>query len=108
MQDASQIVQVMADQEIAEKRDPALRLPRQAEQYSQIVGHFLAVKNSREIAMAIQRISNACKNTTTDCSAYRQTSTVTLARIDPAKATLFPVCVMRYPAGKSQKAGEHR
>ncbi len=42
-----QIVQVMADPEIAEKLDPALRLPRQAQHYSQIVGHFLAVKNSR-------------------------------------------------------------
>lgn len=52
--DPAQIVQVMADAEIAEKRDPALRLPRQAEHYSQIVGHFLAVKNSREIALAIQ------------------------------------------------------
>ncbi|MGA9850328.1 MAG: GIY-YIG nuclease family protein [Roseiarcus sp.] len=50
----SQRVQVMADEEIQEKRDPALRLPRQAEHYSQIVGHFLAVKNSREIAGAIQ------------------------------------------------------
>ena len=50
----SQRVQVMADAEIAEKRDPALRLPRQAEHYSQIVGHFLAVKNSREIALAMQ------------------------------------------------------
>jgi hypothetical protein len=50
----SQRVQVMADAEIAEKRDPALRLPRQAEHYSQIVGHFLAVKNSKEIAGAIQ------------------------------------------------------
>src|ERR1700684_3570762 len=49
----SQRVQVMADAEIAEKRDPALRLPRQAEHYSQIVSHFLAVKNSREIAGAI-------------------------------------------------------
>ena len=49
-----QIVQVMADAEIVEKRDPALRLPRQAEHYSQIVGHFLAVKNSKEIAGAIQ------------------------------------------------------
>jgi len=48
-----QVVQVMADDEIIEKRDPALRLPRQAEHYSQIVGHFLAVKNSREIALAI-------------------------------------------------------
>jgi GIY-YIG catalytic domain len=52
--DPSQKVQVMSDAEIAEKRDPALRLPRQAEHYSQIVGHFLAVKNSREIAGAIQ------------------------------------------------------
>lgn len=52
--DPAQIVQVMADAEIADKRDPALRLPRQAEHYSQIVGHFLAVKNSREIAGAIQ------------------------------------------------------
>jgi hypothetical protein len=49
----TQIVQVMSDQEIAEKRDPALRLPRQAEHYSQIVGHFLAVKNSKEIARAM-------------------------------------------------------
>jgi hypothetical protein len=49
-----QKIQVMADQEISEKRDPALRLPRQAEHYSQIVGHFLAVKNSREIAGAIE------------------------------------------------------
>ena len=44
----------MSDAEIAEKKDPALRLPRQAEHYSQIVGHFLAVKNSSEIAGAIQ------------------------------------------------------
>ena len=50
----SQRVQVMADDEINEKKDPALRLPRQAEHYSQIVGHFLAVKNSKEIAGAIQ------------------------------------------------------
>lgn len=50
----TQILQVMADSEIAEKLDPALRLPRQAEHYSQIVGHFLAVKNSKEIAGAIQ------------------------------------------------------
>jgi hypothetical protein len=49
-----QKIQVMADDEIREKRDPALRLPRQAEHYSQIVGHFLAVKNSREIAGAIE------------------------------------------------------
>jgi hypothetical protein len=33
-----QKVQVMSDSEIGEKKDPALRLPRQAEHYSQIVG----------------------------------------------------------------------
>ena len=49
-----QVVQVMSDDEIAEKKEPALRLPRQAEHYSQIVGHYLAVKSSREIARAIQ------------------------------------------------------
>ena len=50
----AQIVQVMRDEEIAEKLDPALRLPRQVEHYSQIVGHFLAVKNSKEIAGAME------------------------------------------------------
>lgn len=50
----AEIVQVMRDEEIAEKLDPALRLPRQAEHYSQIVGHFLAVKNSKEIAGAME------------------------------------------------------
>lgn len=52
--DPAQNIQVMSDSEISEKLDPALRLPRQAEHYSQIVGHFLAVKNSKEIAGAIQ------------------------------------------------------
>jgi hypothetical protein len=49
-----QRVQVMADPEIQEKRDPSLRLPRQAEHYSQIVAHFLAVKQSKEIAGAME------------------------------------------------------
>lgn len=50
----AQIVQVMSDPEIVEKKEAALRLPRQAEHYSQIVGHFLAVKNSTQIARAMQ------------------------------------------------------
>lgn len=49
----AQVVKVMADSEIVEKRDTALRLPRQAEHYSSIVGHFLAVKNSRQVARAM-------------------------------------------------------
>ena len=51
--DPIQIVQVMSDNELTEKKDPAQRLPRQAEHYAQIVGHFLAVKNSNQIARAM-------------------------------------------------------
>lgn len=49
----SQVVQVMAEEEIADKRDEAQRLPRQAAHYAQIVGHFVAVKNSQQIALAM-------------------------------------------------------
>lgn len=49
----SQIVQVMSDIEIADKKSPEQRLPRQAAHYAQIVGHFLAVKNSIQIARAM-------------------------------------------------------
>lgn len=51
--DPAQVVQVMSDQEIADKKDPEQRLPRQAAHYAQIVGHFLAVKNSPQIARAM-------------------------------------------------------
>jgi hypothetical protein len=54
-------VQVMSDKEIAERKTPEQRLPRQASHYAQIVGHFLAVKNSTQIAGAMdahfQRLS---------------------------------------------------
>jgi hypothetical protein len=69
--DPPQNVQVMSDAEIAEKKDPALRLPRQAEHYSQIVGHFLAVKNSREIAGRSRRTSSGYKNIIGSCSVWR-------------------------------------
>ena len=48
-----QKIQVMTDGEITDKQDPVQRLPRQAAHYSQIVGHFLAVKNSKQIARAM-------------------------------------------------------
>ncbi len=48
-----QIVQVMSDAEIAEKQEPALRLPRQAGRYAEIVSHFVAVKNSSQVARAM-------------------------------------------------------
>jgi GIY-YIG catalytic domain len=49
----AKIIQVMSDGEIAERRHPEQRLPRQAAHYAQIVGHFLTVKNSDEIARAM-------------------------------------------------------
>lgn len=56
------VIQVMPDDEIAEKKDPELRLPRQAKHYADIVGHFLTVKNSNQIARAMnahfERLSN--------------------------------------------------
>jgi hypothetical protein len=51
--DPAQIIQVMSDDEITDKIDPAQRLPRQAGHYTQIVGHFLAVKNSPQVARAM-------------------------------------------------------
>jgi hypothetical protein len=47
------VIQVMSDEEIFEKKNPELRLPRQAKHYADIVGHFLVVKNSNEIARAM-------------------------------------------------------
>lgn len=49
----SQKVQVMNEAEILAKRDPVQRLPRQAAHYAQIVGHFLEVKDSKQIARAM-------------------------------------------------------
>jgi hypothetical protein len=57
----AQKITVMNPEEIAEKRDPVQRLPRQAAHYAQIVGHFLEVKQSKQIARAMsahfQRLS---------------------------------------------------
>jgi len=49
----ARVVQVMSDEEIVEKQNIELRLPRQAAHYAQIVGHFLAVKNSNQVARAM-------------------------------------------------------
>lgn len=50
----AQTVQVMPDDEISDRLDPTQRLPRQAQHYAQIVGHFLEVKNSPQIARAME------------------------------------------------------
>lgn len=49
-----QVIQVLPDDDITQRRDPAQRLPRQAAHYAAIVGHFVAVKNSAEIALAME------------------------------------------------------
>jgi hypothetical protein len=46
-------VQVAPDAEIEERKDPSVRLPRQAAHYANIVDHFLMVKNSTQIARAM-------------------------------------------------------
>lgn len=46
-------VQVMSNDEIREKKEIELRLTRQAGHYAQIVSHFLAVKNSKQVARAM-------------------------------------------------------
>jgi hypothetical protein len=57
----SQKIQVMSDAEIVSRREPVQRLPRQASHYAAIVGHFLEVKQSKQIATAMaahfQRLS---------------------------------------------------
>jgi GIY-YIG catalytic domain len=56
-----QKVQIMSDENIAARKDPAQRLPRQAHHYAEIVGHFLEVKQSKQIGKAMsahfQRLS---------------------------------------------------
>lgn len=49
----TQIVQVLPDDELEDKLQTDQRLSRQASHYASIVGHFLTVKNSSEIALAM-------------------------------------------------------
>lgn len=57
----SQKVQIMSKENIAARQDPTQRLPRQAHHYAEIVGHFLEVKQSKQIGKAMsahfQRLS---------------------------------------------------
>lgn len=51
--EATQVIQVMPQDEIYKRRDPNQRLPRQADHYAHLVDHFLTVKNSAQIARAM-------------------------------------------------------
>lgn len=61
-----QRIQVMNETEIAARQEPGQRLPRQASHYAAIVGHFLEVKQSKQIAKAMaahfQRLSRYHNN----------------------------------------------
>ncbi len=50
---SQQRVQVMEDDEIETRRDPAFRLPRQAEQFVRLVDHILNVKDSPELRRSL-------------------------------------------------------
>lgn len=50
----AQTIQVAADDEIARRRAPSVRLPRQIEHYGRLVDHYLNVKNSAEIGVAME------------------------------------------------------
>ena len=47
-------VQVVEDAELARRRDPAYRLPRQAEHFTRLVDHILNVKDSDELRRALE------------------------------------------------------
>lgn len=49
----SQMIQVMTNEEIASRKESPHRLPRQASHYAEMVGHFLEVKQSKQIAKAM-------------------------------------------------------
>lgn len=51
--DPAQKIQVMSDAEIASRKEAPQRLPRQAGHYASIVGHFLEVKQSKQIGTAM-------------------------------------------------------
>ena len=52
--EAEQRVQVMSDDEIARRLDPAVRLPRQIEHYGRLVDHYLNVKDSAELRVSME------------------------------------------------------
>jgi hypothetical protein len=47
------VIQVMTDEEISDRKNVELRLPRQASHYAQILSHYLSVKDSKEIRRAM-------------------------------------------------------
>lgn len=51
--ECEQTVLVLSEGEIARRREPEARLPRQIQHYLRLVDHFLNVKSSKEMAIAL-------------------------------------------------------
>lgn len=51
--ECEQTVMVLSEQEIARRKEPEARLPRQIQHYLRLVDHFLNVKSSKEMAIAL-------------------------------------------------------
>lgn len=51
--DASEIIRVLSEEDVAERISPEIRLPRQATHYARLVDHYLVVKRSPQIARAM-------------------------------------------------------
>jgi hypothetical protein len=49
----AQVVQIMPDEEIKVRKDPAFRLPRQIEHIGRLVDHILTVKDSRQLRRSL-------------------------------------------------------
>ena len=49
----AQVIQIMPAEEIAVRKDPALRLPRQIEHIGRLVDHILTVKDSRQLRLSL-------------------------------------------------------
>lgn len=50
----SECVQLIDDNELALRRTPSIRLPRQAEHYGQLVAHYLTVKDSPKMVRSMR------------------------------------------------------
>lgn len=48
-----QRIQIMEDEEIETRKDPAFRLPRQAEHFVRLIDHILNVKDSPELRLSL-------------------------------------------------------
>ncbi|GMN13846.1 GIY-YIG nuclease family protein [Altererythrobacter sp. MTPC7] len=51
--ECEETVMVLSEQEIARRKEPEARLPRQIQHYLRLVDHFLNVKSSKEMAVAL-------------------------------------------------------